>query len=426
MAKGSLRVLMVGRHYWPHLSSDTASRTVRLADGLSRSGVDVEVWTPRYASTWPDQIRHREVLVHRPTAAPRSEWSMGRYLRHLESWLREHAEEYDVLYSAAMQEEATVIVDAAQRVKCCSVLHHAQSGSEADSVHGTSPRPRRRSFAAWQAADAIVVARASAHQSLLGMGISPERIQRIAIGIASGPGLAGRDTAARQRSRQSLADVNGDLATDRDTVVVVSIGALTEASGVMAIAQAAAELIREWPDLRFWMIGDGPLRNELHRYFKHQGIRQNVAMPGTFVDLGDVLTAADVYVQASGNDALDDFLPQAIAAPLPLAIADVPDTRAMLGGQQDCANWCRESNPESLQQAIRRILVDLSPAQIAAERLRRELVRHACYSDTIGGFVNLFSRLTGKASGATQRTSTGPLSTSPLSAVSRRADRSPS
>ncbi|MGV3482824.1 MAG: glycosyltransferase family 4 protein, partial [Planctomycetaceae bacterium] len=405
----------VGRHYWPHLSSDVASRTVRLADGLSRSGVEVEVLTPRYASTWPDQICHREVLVHRPTAAPRSDWSMGRYLRHVESWLREHAYKYDVLYSATMREEATLVVDAARRANRCSVLHHAGSASEADAGYAMPSRYRRRSFAAWQAADVIVVSRASAHQSLLGMGLAADQIQRVPIGIASGSGLAGRDATTRSRSRQTLADVNGDLATGRDSMVVLSIGSMNAASGMMSLAQAIPPLVDTWPDLRFWMIGDGSLRNELHRHFKFHGVRQSVAMPGTFVDLGDLLSAADLYVQPSLSDGLDDFLPQAIAAPLPLVLADGLDTRAMLSGYHDCAAWCPESDPPSLQEAIRRILVNPSAAQTAAERLRRELVRQTPYSQTIDGFLNLFSRLTGKSVRPPDRSAVETVSISPLS-----------
>ncbi len=396
-AKGSLRVLMVGRHYWPHLAGDTASRWVRLADALARSGVDVEVLTPRFASSWPDKIGHREIVVHRPAAAPRSDWSMGRYLRHAESWLREHAGEYDVLYSATMREEACLVVEAARRTQRISVLHHAGSGNEADAVYAVPLRHRRRLLSAIESADAIVVPRASAHQALLSAGLRASRLHRISHGIVPSKGSAGRDPATRLRSRETLANVNGDLATNRDTQVVVTLGAMNASSGLMTLAQSIPNLVNIWPDLRFWLIGDGPLRTELHRYFKYHGVRQNVAMPGTFSDLGDVLTAADMLVQPSANDALDDFVLQAIAAPLPLVMVDAADTRAIVGEHDDCVSWCNELNSLSLHHAIKRVLVDLTPAQAAAERLRRDLVRSQPYNDTVNGFLNLFTRLTGKS-----------------------------
>jgi len=397
---------MVGRHYWPHLSIDVANRTVRLADGLARAGVEVEILTPRYASSWPDQICHREIVVHRPAAAPRSEWSMGRYLRHIESWLREHAQPYDVLYSATMREEAAVVVETARRLNLPSVVHHSGVGRNADATYSAPLRHRRRLHAAIHAADAIVVPRASAHQAMIAAGHHADRIHRIAIGVVSGKGVAGRDAASRIRSRQALAAVNSDLATNKDSPVVVTVGSMSESSGLLTLAEAIPKLIDLWPDLRFWLIGDGPLRNELHRYFKHHGVRQNVAMPGTFIDLGDVFTAADVCVQPSVNDSHDDFLSQVIASPLPLVMVDAVDTRAIVGDHDDCVSWCSEADSKSLQLAIRRVLVDLLPAQASAERLRRELVQRRPYSETIQGFLQLFEKLSGKSMSSVVRAET--------------------
>jgi len=397
---------MVGRHYWPHLSIDVANRTVRLADGLARAGVEVEILTPRYASSWPDQIYHREIVVHRPAAAPRSEWSMGRYLRHLESWLRDHAHQYDVLYSATMREEAAIVVEAARRLNLPSVVHHSGVGREADATYCAPLRHRRRLLAAIQAADAIVVPRPSAHQAMIAAGYRIDRIHRIAVGVVPGKGSTGRDPASRARSRQALAAVNSDLATGKDSPVVVTVGSMSGSSGMLTLAETIPNLIDIWPDLRFWLIGDGPLRNELHRYFKHHGVRQSVAMPGTFIDLSDVFTAADVCVQPSTSDSLDDFLSQVIASPLPLIMADAADTRAMVGDHDDCVSWCSESDSKSLHHAIRRVLVDLSPAQASAERLRRELVQRRPYSETIQGFLQLFERLSGKSMSSVARTDT--------------------
>ena len=64
------RVLLVGRHFWPHGSIDTAGHTIRLAIGLQRHGFHVEVVTPRHHSTWAQVFHYRDVQVHRPTVAP--------------------------------------------------------------------------------------------------------------------------------------------------------------------------------------------------------------------------------------------------------------------------------------------------------------------------------------------------------------------
>lgn len=395
VSKARIRVLMVCRTYWPHLWSDVASRSVRLADGLARAGIDVNVLTPRYGTSWPAEIVHREILVHRPFDAPRSDWSMGRYLRNVEMWLRSHAAQYDVIYCSAIREESALVVEAAQRLGSASVLHHGGTGDQADAVYSIASRHRRRVTAAIAGADAIVLPRASAEQAMVVAGYSPSRFRRIAMGISPGTGSTGRDAVARVCARQALAAINGDLKTNRDSMVVTTFCRMSDSAGLMKLAHAIPDLVTIWPDLRFWLIGDGPLRGELHRYFKHHSVRENIAMPGTFVDFADVLMASDVYVQPSANDGLDDFVFQALAAPLPIVMADATDTRGIIGRGDDVA-WFQSDDGGSLHRAMRGTLVDLATAQATAEQLRRNLLKQRPLSETIGALITLICELSGK------------------------------
>src|SRR5690554_4847035 len=106
---------MVSGHYWPHLTFDAAGRDVRLADALRRAGLSIEVLTPRYAASWPEHLVHREIPVHRPVVAARSQWSISRYLRHLETWLTQHAGRFDVLFCTSLREEVIPVVQTAAR-----------------------------------------------------------------------------------------------------------------------------------------------------------------------------------------------------------------------------------------------------------------------------------------------------------------------
>ncbi len=100
-----LRVLLIGRRFWPHGSIDSAAHLFQLAAALHRRGVAVEVLTPRYSSTWPVEFKIREIPVHRPVMAPKRDWSIGRYTRSLTAWLRQHVTSYD----------------------CCSVIRSAKN-----------------------------------------------------------------------------------------------------------------------------------------------------------------------------------------------------------------------------------------------------------------------------------------------------------
>lgn len=389
---------MISGHYWPHLTFDSAGRDVRLADALRRTGMAIEVLTPRYASSWPEQLMHREIPVHRPVAAARSQWSIGRYLRHLESWLTQHADRFDVLFCTSLREEVIPVIQTASRSGARTVLQHSGTGAAADHLTWTAMRRGRRLRTSLQRADAIIVNWASVQRDLTASGISPQRLQRIDLGVIAGATPPPRqqsaaDTASLATSRIALAAINRDLALDRDSLVVLTCGRMSRTGGMMTLAKAASGLIDIWPDLRLWLVGDGDLREDLHGYFRHQGIRQNIAMPGTFVDFEDLFRVADLLVVPSPADALEDTLMAAIAAAVPAVVVDSTDTRALFSGSEHAVGWFAENDVATLRAAIRAALVDLPARRDAAQQLRREMLRRRPYESTVQRYKQLFDSL---------------------------------
>jgi glycosyltransferase involved in cell wall biosynthesis len=399
------RVLMISRHYWPHHCVDAANRDVRLADALHRTGIDIEVLSPRYASSWPDQLMHREIVVHRPIAAPRSQWSIGRYIKNLQAWLGEHAGRYDVLFSTRMNEEVVPVVQIAVHSQIGCVVGHSGTGAAADHLTWETMRYGRRIRASLGRCDAIVTSWASVHRDLIAMGIAPQRVHRIDLGVMAAATSIGRDapaggdqdpnsnSAAVTRSRTALAEVNGDLAAPRGSLVVLSCGQLRTISGTMTLAHAAVDLIDRWPDLRFWFVGDGPQREALHSYLRTHGARQNVALPGTFVDFEDLFRAADLFVVPSAADTLEDTLAAAVAAGIPLVVADSADTRAFFGGQDPAVLWCAADDGENLRAAIAAALADLPGRRAAAALLRRRLLQSRPYESSVRAYKQLLQTL---------------------------------
>lgn len=387
---------MISGHYWPHLAVDSAGRDVRLAGALARAGLTVEVLTPRYAASWPEELRHREIPIHRPVAAARNQWSIGRYLKYLEAWLTQHARRFDVLFCTSLREEVIAVTRSAARRPIRTVLQHSGTAGAADHLAWPSLRYGRRLRASLAEADAIVVSWASVQRDLVALGVPPKRLHRIDIGVSAGAAPVRdplRKGADLLKSRLALAAVNRDLALDRDSLVVLAGGQMNHISGMLTLAEAMTRLIDHWPDLRLWLIGDGEQRDELHGYLRYHGIRQNVAMPGTFVDFEDLFRVADVVVIPSPADALEEMLPAAVGAAVPLVVADAADSRAYLSGQEASVGWFSPGDSAGLQAAIHAALVDLPARRAAAQRLRRELLRRNPYDVTIARYKQLFDSL---------------------------------
>ncbi len=400
--KCRLRVLLVGRHFWPHGSIDSAALLYQLAVGLHRSGVHVEVMSPRYASSWPEELVLREIPVHRPAAAPRSDWSMGRYVRHLTHWLRDHIGGFDVVLVDSIREEAIAAVDAARGTSCKTIVRYGGWGPHSDAIWWQRSRAAKRCAAFGKMADAAVCSTAAGHRALLTEGYIPSRIHRIGGGFAAD---AARSSASKQAARQALASINSDLSADDGTIVIAAIGPMTRDGGIHLIAQSARLLIQRYPKLRLWLIGDGPYRDSIHELLRGDGVRKSVAMPGSFGEVEDVLAAADVYLQAD-EVGLDYFLPAAISAELPVVAIDNESTRSIVTGanSQDSAsieavslvNWYSVGTSKALRTAVRQVLDQLPERRDRAAALRRLMLRTVPQSESVASYVTLMKQLAGQ------------------------------
>ncbi|HBJ35809.1 MAG TPA: hypothetical protein DDZ51_13895 [Planctomycetaceae bacterium] len=389
---------MISRHYWPHFSIDAACRDARLADALARAGMSIEVLTPRYAASWPEQIVHREIVVHRPLAAPRGAWSVGRYLKLMEAWLIENAHRFDVFFCTHCDDDVIAMVRAATVKSLRTVVLHSGTSAAADHVVWPATRNGRRIGWSLDRADAIVVSWPSIHRQLLAMGLNAKKLHRIDIGVPPTALAAHREDQpasndSLRRARAALSHVNGDLMLHHDSYVVMACGEMNLLGGMMKLAATVPPLIDIWPDLRFWLVGDGRQRDALHNFFRHHSVRQNVAMPGTFVDFDDLFQVADLLVVPSATDSLESTLPAAVGAALPIVVADSPDTRSFFAGAEEAVGWFTADDTDSMRSAIRAALIDLPARRAWARSLRRKWMQHRPYQSTVEDYKHLLESL---------------------------------
>jgi glycosyltransferase involved in cell wall biosynthesis len=408
-----LRVLLIGRHFWPFGSIDSAGFLFQIACDLHRRGVHVEVVSPHYASSWPAELTVGEILGHRPVAAPKSDWSMGRYIRNLTTWLRQHAGSFDVMMVDAIREESTAAIEAARIHGCPTILRCGRWGDDSDPQWWQTGRSARRCGSIGKMANAVVAPTAACQRLLLADGYAASRVQRITDGIAAGPL---QSAESRQAARTALATVNSDLVTNDDTPVVICASRMTSDGGVNLLTKAARHLVARYPDLRLWFIGDGPHRDRMYEFLRGEGVRASIAMPGSFCDIEELFVAADIFLQPD-DDGLDYFLPTAIASELPVVTIDSESTRAVITARTQEANPTDEQNPASMVQwcsaatakqiriGIVGVLDDLPGFRTKASQLRRLLVRTRPQSDTVQAYVKLMEGLARNNSGNRRRSS---------------------
>jgi glycosyltransferase involved in cell wall biosynthesis len=100
------------------------------------------------------------------------------------------------------------------------------------------------------------------------------------------------------------------------------------------LLEGAAPLLRERPDARLLLVGDGELRGELSTRASALGILSQVLFAGFRDDLDAMFSAMDVYAHpslATGGESFPLAVVQALGAGLPVIASRVGDVPSMLG-----------------------------------------------------------------------------------------------
>jgi glycosyltransferase involved in cell wall biosynthesis len=121
------------------------------------------------------------------------------------------------------------------------------------------------------------------------------------------------------------AKIREEFGIPPDAPVVGKIARLFPLKGHDQLMDAAPEIVRRIPDVRFFLIGDGILLEHLQERAKNYGISENFVFAG-LIDrerIPEMISAMDVVVHTSLREGLARVLPQALAMGKPCVSFDI-------------------------------------------------------------------------------------------------------
>ncbi|MCC9603120.1 hypothetical protein LOC67_21430 [Stieleria sp. JC731] len=403
-----LRLVLVGRHFWPHGSFDAAGHLIQLASNLHSLGQHVEVVVPRQANSCSEKFQFREFDVHRPLRMFRTGWSgrgdrsATKYIKSLREWLCQTQRDCDLIYCDSAQEECIAAVQAAKHLQVPAVVRIAGMGTSSDLSDSQGRRNVKHCVSTAMKADAIVVNNATIQRRLIIDGFGDAKTCRIPIGIGQAIQSPLQD---KTLLRTALARINGDLHLFEGMSVVLSVERMQTSSGISTLVQTARILSERISGLQYWFIGDGPKRDAIFSHLKGEGLRQAMAMPGSFGIMDDVFGASDLMVH-TGDDGYQSHVPRAIQMEIPLVIANTEVAREFFAVssaevQQQLTSadfdspirWFNPERPRSLRLAIESILDDPEAAKRQAVLLRKHMQGLRNEDDSLRQYMQLFRRL---------------------------------
>ena len=318
------RVLMVTRRFWP-LTGGAESAVAALAAEFRHEQAEPTIITSRWQTDWPPALVHRGVPVVRLAHPGGSAWRTLRAMLSLGRWLRTRAGRFDIVYVSMLRHEAYTVLSARRRGGWPVVLRAEGVGENGDCAWQAKANFGHRIGRACRTADAIVAPSQIAFDELLAAGYPVERVHLIPNGVAIPDAPA--DAAARQAARAALAAANADLKLPDGATLAVYTGWLHPAKGLTTLVDAWRIVAKQHRQARLWLVGEGPLEDELEEQIKEVGLTGRVVLAGAFDAVDEILQAADLFVQPSPSEGLSFSLLEALAAGLPVVASDIPGNR---------------------------------------------------------------------------------------------------
>ena len=149
---------------------------------------------------------------------------------------------------------------------------------------------------------------------------------------------------------------------------------------------------RQWSAARLWLIGDGPLREQLYGYLGDLDLRLSVSMPGSFDDIGDALAAANLLVEPSAESASPRTLLEAIALGLPVVGCQLETLQQTPALEAGTARFAAPDDTAALSRAMFDLLSHPPSADALAAARGRTLAEYGT-SRMIDEHLRLFERL---------------------------------
>jgi glycosyltransferase involved in cell wall biosynthesis len=376
-----LRVMMVVRLFYPWLGG-TQRQAHRLARELIDRGVQVHLLT----GWWFRGTPQRETIDGIPVFRHHTLWdgfgirgarTLGGYLSIFTLlWhLWRQRDSYDVIHVHGLSYHTFAGSLAGRWLGKPTIAKLANSGRASDIMK--MRKGQHLAFSRFMLpialrCDRFVALNTAVTRELLDAGVPGERIVEIPNGVelATMPRGAGRDAHRPDRA--------------------VFVGRLHPQKGVDVLLRAAALIHERRPEanLRFDVVGDGPLRDELSALAGELDVISDVRFLGDRDDVAPFLDGADVFVLPSRAEGISNALLEAMAVGLPVVVSDVPGNTDVVEHEAN-GLVVQVDDPASLAAAVLRLLDEPD----LRERLGREARRTVETTYSIGQVGARYVRL---------------------------------
>jgi glycosyltransferase involved in cell wall biosynthesis len=195
---------------------------------------------------------------------------------------------------------------------------------------------------------AIAVSASTAEFVVRARGIPAEKVKVVYLGVPL-------EEFSRVRTADEIGAARAELGIAPEDFAVGTVTRLHESKGNEYLVEAARLVVHERPQAKFYVVGEGPLRETLERQARALGLGDRLVFAGFARDVARVVSAFDVSVFPSLWEGTPLTVFEALAMGQPIVATDADGLLDVLTDDRD-ALIVPKRNPEALARAIVRLM----------------------------------------------------------------------
>jgi len=140
-------------------------------------------------------------------------------------------------------------------------------------------------------------------------------------------------------------------------IAICSIGRLVPIKRFDILIEAV-NLIKK--NIKFCIIGDGPLREALRNRIYEYGLTEKVYLLGHFENISDILNIFDIFISCSNSEGMSNAILEAMATEIPVVLSNIPPHREFFDEANKrglvIGELFENNSPEDLASKIEKLL----------------------------------------------------------------------
>jgi len=177
----------------------------------------------------------------------------------------------------------------------------------------------------------------------------------------------------RFKPRNGKDSLRKEFGVKEDDIVILYVGRLDLVKGVNYLLQTAKELIPNYKNTKFLIVGDGSLRGEYEAFAK--SFSDNIFFTGFRGDVSELMNISDVFVLPSLSEGAANVVMEASASGLPVIATEVGEVpQIVLNGKTGILIKPKEVNDlvYALEKLIENPLLSKKMGEIGRKRMEEE------------------------------------------------------